>query len=73
MLTKAQRAMLVAPRRDAQGGVVRHAMSNAGPTNRTAEALCRKGLIEWVPGHVFGGSWRITPAGRALLSQENRG
>lgn len=68
-LTKAQRHMLSTPARDSQGHLIAGSLSNAGLTNRTAEALRRMGMIEWRPGHHFGGQWSITPAGRQALKE----
>lgn len=69
-LTEAQRAMLSAPRRDGEGNMVRHSLANAGRGNRVAVALERKGLVDWRPGYLFGGTWHITHAGREALSSQ---
>lgn len=41
--------------------------------NRTANILDAKGLAIWVSAHYFGGTWRITDAGRAAISSAQGG
>lgn len=39
----------------------------------TANALRKHGLVDWKPGHSWGGSWYVTNAGRAALQSHNEG
>lgn len=61
-LTEAQERFLTELRDNTRFGA-----RNANLGNRTAEALRKRGLVEWSPGRWFGGRYRVTPAGRAAL------